>query len=135
MHLLKVIPISIKLYAKYFIYNIKCRIFTSHLSRQPFLYVIRCLCTINSKINGTPKGVYLPISKLHSILALANLHAHNNIINNFGGTIYFDVHGTLPQCSFNVKTFFYLYYILLYCYVWEYQRNFIILVYLNFSTI
>ena len=28
---------------------------------------------ITSKINGTPKGVYLPISKLHSILAVANL--------------------------------------------------------------
>ena len=26
------------------------------------------ICTINSKINGTPKGVYLPISKQHSIL-------------------------------------------------------------------
>ena len=24
-------------------------------------------CTINSKIDGTPKGVYLPISKQHSI--------------------------------------------------------------------
>ena len=35
--------------------------------------------TIASKINGTPKGVYLPISKLHSILAVANLLAHNNI--------------------------------------------------------
>ena len=34
--------------------------------------------TINSKINGTPKGVYLPISKLDSILAVANLLAHNN---------------------------------------------------------
>ena len=31
-----------------------------------------------SKINVTPKGVYLPISKLHSILAVANLLAHNN---------------------------------------------------------
>ena len=31
-----------------------------------------------SKINGTPKGAYLPISKLHSILAVANLLAHNN---------------------------------------------------------
>ena len=31
-----------------------------------------------SKINGTPKGVYLPISKLLSILAVANLVAHNN---------------------------------------------------------
>ena len=27
----------------------------------------------------TPKGVYLPISKLHSILAVANLLAHINI--------------------------------------------------------
>ena len=26
-----------------------------------------------------PKGVYLPISKLHLILAVANLLAHNNI--------------------------------------------------------
>ena len=33
---------------------------------------------VASKINGTPKGVYLPISKLHSILTVANLLAHNN---------------------------------------------------------
>ena len=32
-------------------------------------------CTIVSKINVTIKGVYLPISKLHSILAVANLFA------------------------------------------------------------
>ena len=37
------------------------------------------LCTITSKINVTPRGVYLFISKLHSILAIANLLAHNNI--------------------------------------------------------
>ena len=36
-------------------------------------------CTIASKINGTPKGVYLPISKIRLILAVANLLAHNNI--------------------------------------------------------
>ena len=30
------------------------------------------------QINVTPNGVYLPISKLHSILAVANLLAHNN---------------------------------------------------------
>ena len=36
-------------------------------------------CTIASKINVTPKGVYLPVSKLHSILVVANLLAHNNI--------------------------------------------------------
>ena len=65
--------------------------------------------TIASKINGTPKGVYLPISKLHSILAVANLLAHNNksqicycgqislqsaavncnFSDTFGGNIYF----------------------------------------------
>ena len=33
----------------------------------------------NSKINGTHKGVYLPISELHSILAITNLLAHNNL--------------------------------------------------------
>ena len=37
------------------------------------------MCTIASRINGTPKSVYLPISKLHSTLAVANLLAHNNI--------------------------------------------------------
>ena len=36
------------------------------------------IATITSKINGTPKGVYLHISKQHSILAVANLLAHNN---------------------------------------------------------
>ena len=64
---------------------------------------------MNSKINGTPKGVYSPISKVHSILAVAYLLAHNNISyyvqvnllplkssvatklasHTFGGTIYF----------------------------------------------
>ena len=36
-------------------------------------------CTIASKINVTPKGAYLLISNLHSILAIANLLALNNI--------------------------------------------------------
>ena len=36
------------------------------------------LHTITSKIIVTPKGVYLPISKLHSIIAVVNLLAHNN---------------------------------------------------------
>ena len=31
-----------------------------------------------NKCYPPPKGVYLPISKLHSILAVANLLAHNN---------------------------------------------------------
>ena len=35
-------------------------------------------CANDSKINVTPKGIYLPILKLHSILAVANLLAHNN---------------------------------------------------------
>ena len=34
--------------------------------------------TNTSKINVTPKGVCLSISKLHSILAVANLLVHNN---------------------------------------------------------
>ena len=34
--------------------------------------------TINHKINGTPIDVYLPISKLHSILAVTNLLGHYN---------------------------------------------------------
>ena len=38
----------------------------------------RTMCTIASKINVTPKGVYLHISRLHSILAVANLLAYNN---------------------------------------------------------
>ena len=36
------------------------------------------------------KGVYLPISNLHSYLAVANL-AWNGIVNTFGGTVYFAV--------------------------------------------
>ena len=45
------------------------------------MYRVKSINTVNkctSKINFTPKGVYLPISKLHSILAVANLLAHNN---------------------------------------------------------
>ena len=34
--------------------------------------------TIASKINVTPKYVYSPISKLHSIFSVTNLLAHNN---------------------------------------------------------
>ena len=40
---------------------------------------INIICIIASKINVTPKGAYLPILKLHSILPAANLLAHNNI--------------------------------------------------------
>ena len=76
--------------------------------------------TIASKINVTPRGVYLPISKLHSIFAMANLLAHNNISqicycsqisiteccsqlqffwqsHTFGGNIYFAGYGTLTH--------------------------------------
>ena len=68
----------------------------------------------SSKINVTPKGVNLPISKLHSILAVVNLLVHNNksqicyygkislqsaavncsFSDTFGGTIYFAGYGT-----------------------------------------
>ena len=40
--------------------------------------IIQLTICIASKINVTPKGVYLPISKLHFILTVANLLAHNN---------------------------------------------------------
>ena len=46
------------------------------------IYIIY-VCTGKSKINGTPKGVYLSISKIHSILVAANLLAHNNITLNY----------------------------------------------------
>ena len=75
------------------------------------IIVLYFSCTIHSKINVTPKGVYLPISKLHSILAVANLLAHNNksqicycgqislqsaavncsFSDTFGGNIYFNM--------------------------------------------
>ena len=42
------------------------------------LVLCMCLCIINSKINGTPKGVYLSISKPYSILTISNLLAHYN---------------------------------------------------------
>ena len=71
------------------------------------------MSTIASKINGTLIG-YLPISKLHSILAVGNLLAHKNIsqicycgqislqsaavncsfCDTFGSTIYFAGDGT-----------------------------------------
>ena len=41
-----------------------------------YMYVV--LCSLVSNINVTLKGVYLAISKLQSILVVANLLAHNN---------------------------------------------------------
>ena len=61
-----------------------------------------------------PKRVYLPFSKLHSILAVANLLAHNNIsqicycsqislqrdLQSSGGNIYFAGNGTRKTQTF-----------------------------------
>ena len=44
-----------------------------------FLKMLTATCSIASKINVTPKDVYLPILKLRSILTVVNLLAHNNI--------------------------------------------------------
>ena len=53
-----------------------------------YIYIYACIyshiisiytCTIARKKMLPPKGICLPISKLHSILAVANLLAHNNI--------------------------------------------------------
>ena len=44
-----------------------------------YIQIINFSGTIASKINVTLKGVNRPVSKLHLILAVANLLAHNNI--------------------------------------------------------
>ena len=49
------------------------------MKHESLLFTMYALCTNSSKINGTTKGVYLPILKLHSILPAANLLAHNNL--------------------------------------------------------
>ena len=87
------------------------------------------MCTIASKINGTPKGVCLPISKLHSILAVANLLAHNNKSqicwqsDTFGGNIYFAAYGTWDLYPFNfflLPTLHLLAHIYIYIYIYIY---------------
>ena len=56
------------------------QIVNQHLFGLKFLFCrFLVLCNIASKINVTPKGVYLLISKLHSIFAAANLLVHDNI--------------------------------------------------------
>ena len=54
--------------------------------------------TIASKINDTPKGVYLPNSKQHSNLAVAYLLAHNNISQIY---YYFITECCIVNCSFS----------------------------------
>ena len=49
-----------------------CFTFTSWLQKSSS-YGYCSWCTVNSKINGTPKGVYLPISKLHFNSAVVNV--------------------------------------------------------------
>ena len=48
-----------------------------------------------SKINGTPKGVYLPISKLNSLRLKSSVVLKWASKYLEGGTIYFAVDGTL----------------------------------------
>ena len=52
-----------------------------------YIYACVCIYTINSKINGTPQRCLLTHSKLHSILAIVNLLAHNNSYLWFGYVI------------------------------------------------
>ena len=89
-----------------------------YISNQTFILLTSCIyrykytfqhCiieTINSRKIGTFKGVYLPILKLHSILAAANKFATAKIqysfelyrqINTYGGTINFFVDYTYPS--------------------------------------
>ena len=51
------------------------------VSTKIIIYIV--LCTVNSKINGTPKDVYLTISKQHYISGVRNLLAHNNITMSY----------------------------------------------------
>ena len=48
-----------------------------YLLTHPLKLIYNHIGIVISKINGTLKGVYLLISKLHSILAVANLLAFN----------------------------------------------------------
>ena len=59
---------------------------------------------IVSNINVSTKGVYLPISKLHSILSDANLRVHNNTnqicyCGQISFNIYFAGDGTCCNLS------------------------------------
>ena len=90
-------------------------------------------CAIASKINFTQR-CFLAIPKVHSILAEANLRAHNNIsqicycgqillqgvalncsfsdnmINTFGGNIYFagDAYGTVQQRAGSIRSWLWI---------------------------
>ena len=61
--------------------GIEFAFFCTSIRSSRFLFRIRSKerCTTASKINVTPKCVYLPISKVHWILAVANLFAPNRI--------------------------------------------------------
>ena len=68
-------------------------------SNEIFFAEVMLYRGINSKINGTPKNVYLLISKLHSILAVANLLAHKN----YGYVIMGSTFGMAKiECSFEM---------------------------------
>ena len=59
------------------LYNVKFSRFNLLVTVKSNLFQYKG--TIKGKINGTPKGVYMPILKLHSVLAIANLLSYNNI--------------------------------------------------------
>ena len=68
--------------------------------------IVVFLRTIASKINVTPKGVHMPISKLQSIFAAANLLAHNNISQIcYCGQILLQSAATNSSFSDNLTTF------------------------------
>ena len=60
-------------------FNLLQYLFFSLLLKRSKVSVFIRVCTNNSNINGTSKCFYLFISKLHSIFAILNLLAHNNI--------------------------------------------------------
>ena len=64
-------------------------------------------CTINSKINGTPKGAYLPILKPHLLQLKSNV-ASKWASKHLWGTIYCAIDGLYTH------TYIYIYIYILY---------------------
>ena len=84
------LPLNVSIKKVWISIGQKIRVSTK-LASDAFLACYKQLilvCTVNSKINGTLKGVYWSISKLHLILAVANLLAHNNVTISY----YVQVH-------------------------------------------
>ena len=79
---------------------LELKIYFTFVEHEKTVNLLASRCTVNSKINGNRIGVYLRISKLHSILVVANLLEHNNITINY----YMQVNSLKAkiECSFEI---------------------------------